>query len=428
MRVAFDASILGRAQLLPLARSGIYRYADSLLQALTATDDCELSLTSFGYSLDVAGIAEYLAGREALCDLPLTLNPAVRLVGAGLRAGLRHSGQGDGERTARSGVLRKLHQLGDGLLATAQQRLYPVLAAKLRDAQVFHTPFLHLPPAVRKLPGIARCVTVHDLNPIVHPEYFPPVVNRWSAKVMANIAPGDWVLTVSQFVKDDLCERYGIDPQRVRVTYLAADPALYHPGIDAASIGRVRRRYGIPDGPYLLSLGSLSPHKNVAHLVKCFAEVLQQERIADLNLVLAGAEGWALDALDATLAGMGDRARRIILTGFVDDTDQAALYGGAMAFAFPSLCEGFGLPPLEAMQCGTPVISADATSLPEVVGSAGILVDPHDEDALSQAILDIHGKAGLRHDLAARGLERARQFSWQRCAADTFRTYHDALA
>ena len=428
MRVAFDASILGRAQLLPLARSGIYRYADSLLQALTATDDCELSLTSFGYSLDVAGIAEYLAGREALCDLPLTLNPAVRLVGAGLRAGLRHSGQGDGERTARSGVLRKLHQLGDGLLATAQQRLYPVLAAKLRDAQVFHTPFLHLPPAVRKLPGIARCVTVHDLNPIVHPEYFPPVVNRWSAKVMANIAPGDWVLTVSQFVNDDLCERYGIDPQRVRVTYLAADPALYHPGIDAASIGRVRRRYGIPDGPYLLSLGSLSPHKNVAHLVKCFAEVLQQERIADLNLVLAGAEGWALDALDATLAGMGDRARRIILTGFVDDTDQAALYGGAMAFAFPSLCEGFGLPPLEAMQCGTPVISADATSLPEVVGSAGILVDPHDEDALSQAILDIHGKAGLRHDLAARGLERARQFSWQRCAADTFRTYHDALA
>ncbi|MBK9350610.1 MAG: glycosyltransferase family 4 protein [Sulfuritalea sp.] len=289
---------------------------------------------------------------------------------------MRHSGQGDGERTARSGVLRKLHQLGDGLLATAQQRLYPVLAAKLRDAQVFHTPFLHLPPAVRKLPGIARCVTVPDLNPIVHPEYFPPVVNRWSAKVMANIAPGDWVLTVSQFVKDDLCERYGIDPQRVRVTYLAADPALYHPGIDAASIGRVRRRYGIPDGPYLLSLGSLSPHKNVAHLVKCFAEVLQQERIADLNLVLAGAEGWALDALDATLAGMGDRARRIILTGFVDDTDQAALYGGAMAFAFPSLCEGFGLPPLEAMQCGTPVISADATSLPEVVGSAGILVDP----------------------------------------------------
>lgn len=428
MRIAFDASILGRAQLLPLARSGIYRYADNLLQALAATGRCELALTSFGYSLDAAGIAAYLAGRKSLTDMPTVLNPAIRLIGSTLRAGLRTPGQVGGERAARAAWLRRLHQFGDGLLASAQQRWRPVLAARLQGASVFHTPFLHIPPAVRTIPGLARCVTVHDLNPIAYPQHFPAVVNRWSARVMQNIAPDDWVVTVSQFVKDDLCARYPVDPQRVRVTHLAADPALYCPPTDADAIRRVRRHYSIPDGPYLLSLGSLAPHKNVAHLVKCFARVLQQERITDLHLVLAGAEGWMLDSLAATLAGMGDLARRVVLTGFVDDADQAALYAGAMAFAFPSLCEGFGLPPLEAMQCGTPVISANTTSLPEVVGAAGILVAPRDEDALCQAIVDLHGNESLRQQLAARGLERARQFSWQRCAADTLSTYHDALA
>ena len=428
MHVVFDASILGRAQLLPLARSGIFRYADNLLQALAASGQCSLSLTCFGYSLDAAGIASYLNGRESLRDAATILNPAIRLIGNSLRMGLRASGGGTGERAARSGFLRKVHQLGDGILASIQQNFRPILANRLYDAQIFHTPFLHIPPALRTIPHLQRCVTVQDLNPIMHPESFPSVVNRWSKKVMENIGYDDWVITYSRFVKDDLCDRYRVNPDRVRVTPLAADSSLFHTCDNQDLFSSVRQRYGIPDGSYILSLGSLSPHKNIGHLVKCFANLLRQESIPDLSLVLAGTYGWMLDSFKEALASMGDMRHRIIQTGFVSDEDQSALYAGATAFAFPSLCEGFGLPPLEAMQCGTPVICTNVTSLPEVVGTAGIMVDPLDEDALCQAILDVYRNSNLRRQLIVRGLERARQFSWERCATDTLDTYRVAPA
>ena len=428
MRVAFDCSILGRAQFLPLARSGIYRYADRLLQALATSGQCQLSLTSFGYSLDAAGLADYLDANESLGHLPTLLNPSIRFIGNSLRQVLRASGRSSGAQASRSGLLRRAHQLGDGSLAALQQTCPPILARRMDGSQVFHTPFLHIPQAVRTVPGLRCCVTVHDLNPIVYPEYFPPVVRRWSSKVMRSITPDDRVFAVSRYVKDDLCARYPVNPENVRVTPLAADAAHFQPCHDPERLAAVRQRYGIPDGPYILSLGSLSPHKNIAHLVKCFAHLIDQEGIRDLNLVLAGTEGWMLDALEQNLANLGNPASRIIQTGFVDDEDQPALYAGATAFVFPSLCEGFGLPPLEAMQCGTPVICANTTSLPEVVGSAGILVDPVDEDALCQALLDVYRDERLRQRLGACGLEQARSFSWARCAQDTLAGYRDAMA
>lgn len=428
MRVVFDASILGRAQFLPIARSGIFRYADNLLQALAASGQCRLSLTSFGYSLDAAGISDYLVGRDSLRDSTTILNPVIQFIGNSLRMGLRTSGKNSSEMAVDSGLLRKAHQLGDGLLASLQQSFRPILANRLNGAHIFHTPFLHTPPVLRTIPHLQRFVTVHDLNPIAHPEHFPPVVNRWSRKVMENIGRDDWVITVSQFVKDDLCDRYGVKPDRIRVTPLAAESSLFHPCHDTQRFSRVRQRYGIPDGRYILSLGSLSPHKNIGHLVKCFAKLIRQEHIPDLNLVLAGTQGWMLDSLQETLATMGNLAHRIIRTGFVHDQDQSALYAGATAFAFPSLCEGFGLPPLEAMQCGTPVICTNATSIPEVVGTAGILVDPLDDDALCQAILDMYRNESLRKQFVSRGLERARQFSWERCAQGTLDAYRVAQA
>lgn len=427
MLVAFDTSILGRAQLLPLARSGIYRYADNLLQALAESRECQLLLTSFGYSLDVAGLAEYRDQRPALQHFPVKVNPAIRSVGSGLRHLLRASQNGSGGPTTRSGILRRAHQMGDGFLATLQQSRPSLLARQLSGAQLFHTPFLHIPEALRTLPGTQRCVTVHDLNPIVYPQHFPTIVRRWSNKVMDNIRRDDWVLAVSNYVKEDLCARYNVDSERVRVTYLAADPDQFQPCRDAFQIADVRRRYRIPDGPYLLSLGSLSPHKNIGHLVNCFAELVKQQGIHDLNLVLAGAEGWMVEGLADSKLLLGSAADRIIQTGYVDDADQAALYSGATAFIFPSLCEGFGLPPLEAMQCGTPVICANATSLPEVVGTAGILVSPHDSDGLCQAMLNLYRDQDLCLRLRDLGLARAKNFTWSRCAQETLACYREAL-
>ncbi len=245
---------------------------------------------------------------------------------------------------------------------------------------------------------------------------------------MSHIRPDDRVITVSQFVKDELCQRIGINPANVSVTHLAADRTIFHPCTDPQDLLRVRQRYGIPDGPYLLSLGSLTPHKNIGHLIRCYGRLVQQERITDLTLVLAGVRGWDPQGLDASMTATHSGVGRIVQTGFVADEDQAALYSGASAFVFPSLCEGFGLPVLEAMQCGVAVISARSTSLPEVVGDAAIQVPPHDADALCEAMLELYRSESRRLELISQGQARSNLFSWTRCAEETLEVYRSARA
>jgi glycosyltransferase involved in cell wall biosynthesis len=164
----------------------------------------------------------------------------------------------------------------------------------------------------------------------------------------------------------------------------------------------------------------------LSHLPRTFADLVRSERVDDLHLVLTGPEAWDFAPLAAALADLGALRERVVFTGYVDDADLAPLYSGALAFVFPSLYEGFGLPPLEAMQCGAPVITSDTSSLPEVVGDAGVLVEPHDRAALAQAILDVYRDPARRAQLAARSLARAAQFSWDRYASETVAAYRAA--
>jgi glycosyltransferase involved in cell wall biosynthesis len=173
-------------------------------------------------------------------------------------------------------------------------------------------------------------------------------------------------------------------------------------------------------------LNGLHPRKNVARAVLAFGRLVREERVADLSLVIAGHPASpggpaAAVARDPTLR------ERIVETGYVADEELAALYRSALAFVYPSLYEGFGLPALEAMQCGTPVITSNVSSLPEVVGDAGVLVDPHDTDALSAAMRALHRDPARRDALRQHGLARAAQFSWERSAASTIAAYRAAL-
>ena len=156
--------------------------------------------------------------------------------------------------------------------------------------------------------------------------------------------------------------------------------------------------------------------------------LVRAERLDDLHLVLTGERGWNADGIFAASGELADLRDRIVFTGYVDDVDLAPLYSGALAFAYPSLYEGFGLPPLEAMQCGTPVVTSNAASLPEVVGDAGRMVDPADGAGLAQALLDLYRDPALRADASARGLLRARQFTWARYAERCVAGYRAALA
>jgi glycosyltransferase involved in cell wall biosynthesis len=171
----------------------------------------------------------------------------------------------------------------------------------------------------------------------------------------------------------------------------------------------------------------LEPRKNIHHVIRCFSKTVLGEEIDDLCLVLVGTKGWDYGKVFEELSRYPALRKRIILTGYVDFEDLAPLYSGALAFVYPSLYEGFGLPPLEAMKCGTPVITSNTSSLPEVVGDAGTMVSPTDEDALCHAMLEIFRDSALRTRMSERSLARADLFSWEKCIEETIRAYRIAI-
>jgi glycosyltransferase involved in cell wall biosynthesis len=213
----------------------------------------------------------------------------------------------------------------------------------------------------------------------------------------------------------------------VFVIPLAADPRVFHPCRDTSRIATLRDRLGIGDAPYLLALNAHEPRKNMDVAIRAFTRAVAEGGARDLTLVIAGPTS-AAPGIQSALADAAHRGARVILAGYVPDDDLATLYGGALAFVYPSVYEGFGLPPLEAMQCGTPVIAGRVASLPEVVGNAGILVDLGDPDALGAAMLRLSRDAALREQLSALSLERAAGFSWERCTQQTLATYRAVTA
>jgi len=276
-------------------------------------------------------------------------------------------------------------------------------------------------------PPFAPCpvvVMVHDLAF----EHIPETFNRRSwvqmrLTVRRTVRRAAHVVTPSEFSRRDVIETYGVSPERVTVTREAA--ALHFRPAAATEIERVRQTYGIR-GDYILAVGSIQPRKNLARLIRAYSALRRRRAEGKLpKLVLVGKKAWlygeTLRAVEREKLG-----GRVILTGYVSEGDLPALYSGALAFAYPSYFEGFGLPPLEAMQCGTPVVAGDRTSIPEVVGDAGLLVDPFDENAIASALARVIDDADLRATLRERGLRRAKLFDWRETARSTLRAYTSA--
>jgi glycosyltransferase involved in cell wall biosynthesis len=250
-------------------------------------------------------------------------------------------------------------------------------------------------------------VTVHDLGyhhfPEAHPRtqrLYLNLTTRYSA------ARASVVLADSQATADDLQRFYGIAPQKIRVIYPGVNPP-------AGDVTRpVRKTYHLPER-YLLFIGTLQPRKNIRRLVEAFQHWQTAHPEQSIGLVLAGKKGWLFDP-----AWTQDTAN-VHVTGYIDEADKAALLSRAEALVFPSLYEGFGFPVLEAMHCGTPVIAADASSLPELVNNAGVLVNPLDIQAIADAMQRVIVDDTLRQQLITRGRQQAQQFTWERCARQT---------
>jgi glycosyltransferase involved in cell wall biosynthesis len=291
---------------------------------------------------------------------------------------------------------------------------------------IFHSTCYKL-PAKALTKDLPRVLTVYDLIPLIAPDLVAPALRESFKATIASIdIHNDWVICISEYTQMQFCEYTGMAPERTFVTPLAA-ASHFHPVNEPDKIATVRSRYHIPDGDYFLTLASyLAPHKNLDRLMRCFFRLIAEHPELEINLVLAGSN--RLNFGDNLPTGSPQFRSRVIYTGYVADEDLSALYSGATAFIFPSLFEGFGLPPLEAMQCGTPVIASNTTSLPEVVGNAGIAIDPLDEDAICQAMLAVATNRDLAQTLSRKGLERAKDFSWAKCASDTADVYRKILS
>jgi glycosyltransferase involved in cell wall biosynthesis len=305
----------------------------------------------------------------------------------------------------------------------------PVDPDALAWADVFHSSYARIPKQVRRqLPG-QHVLTVHDLTPLVlGEEYFSSDQIGITRRIIDSVQPDDWVVAVSESTKNDLCERRPIDPERVFVVPNAASDDLFYPVTDDKRIWTVRQKYGIPEGRYLLSLHSMAPHKNIHRLIEAFRLFIRQGKPSDTYLVLAGGLGRPRKEIFEELSLETADLDRVHFTGFVKDDDLAPLYSGAEAFVFPSLYEGFGLPVLEAMQCGCPVIASDAASIPEVMGGAGIQVDPRDVTDLADAICDLLASSETRRIGTQQGHRQAQRFGWNSRTEQTLNVYNKILA
>jgi glycosyltransferase involved in cell wall biosynthesis len=311
-----------------------------------------------------------------------------------------------------------------------EQVAFP-LACRRLELDLAHVPYFASP----LFSAVPTVVTVHDLIPLILPAYRgSPLVRLYTRLVAAAARKAEAIITVSQASRQDIVRCLHIPPERIHVTYEAAGDA-FQPVEDEAcpepsrrdQLASIRQKYALPER-YLLYLGGFDQRKNLSTLLRAFALLVNRQPQA--RLVIAG----QVPAWDGPLFPDPRRLvrelgveERVVFTGWVPEEDKPALYSGATAFVFPSLYEGFGLPAVEALACGTPIIASDRSSLPEVVGEGGILVEPTDAKALAEAMEMLLVDDALRAELRQRALTQASKFSWKQTALETLAVYRKVV-
>ncbi len=300
------------------------------------------------------------------------------------------------------------------LFRTQLSFIMPNFAYKeLNDYDVFHSFYYPFSSSLLKS-KIKKSITFLDLIPLLLNGYPQPLINR--TKKIVDCVRDNYAISISEFSKQDLLNYdKRIEAKKVFVVPLAASKELFYQNKSKEDWLIVKQKYNLPEN-YFLSVAGNDSRKNIRTVIKSFTKLLLQEKIKDLQLVLTGNGSHNYQMLEELNIPKEVRAKIFIPVTFIDSKDLAVLYSNAVCFFFMSLYEGFGLPALEAMQCGTPLVVSNTTSLPEVVGDAALTINPTDVDALCSAMLLMYGSTDLRNDYAAASLQRAKQFSWSRCA------------
>ena len=305
-----------------------------------------------------------------------------------------------------------------GNYSVREQFGIPLTLARTR-VDLFHAPHYVVPPLTTR----RFVVTIHDCIHLRFPQYLPNRAALYYARTMMTIAArrAQRILTVSEASKGDILHYLDVPAAKVEVIYNALDAQLADPPTPE-EVDRVRERFQL-NSPFVLYTGNIKPHKNLDRLIEAFS-LVRRSGLEDIKLLIIGDEISKYPNL-RRLVHRFQLHQHVRFLGFVPDNTLAVLYQLASVFVFPSLYEGFGLPPLEAMAAGTPVITSNVSSLPEVVGDAALLIDPMNASAIADAIGRVLGDTSLRAELIRRGRERVKRFSWERSAARVFEVYSE---
>jgi len=318
-------------------------------------------------------------------------------------------------------IRRLLHHLpGARRMARHVQQVHFSRGVSERQPALYHEPnylaFRFSGPTV---------ITSHDASWVRYPEMHPlervRIMNRLLPPALEH---AQRVIVDSDFVAGEMHELFGVPYDRLRTVYLGVSP-VFRP-MAAADTMEVCRRFGIEHGNYILAVGTLEPRKNLISLIRAF-RALPPQLARQYPLVIAGMRGWRHADTDQEIGAL-EKAGALRILGHVAEADLPALYAAAGLFVYPSIYEGFGLPPLEAMAAGVPVVVADCASLPEVVGDAGLRVAPHDIDALAETLRSLLENPAQRQAMSAASIAQAQRFTWENCARETLAVYREALA
>lgn len=271
-----------------------------------------------------------------------------------------------------------------------------------------------------KLKSQKKVITVYDITPRLFPETFTSLtVLRYRLLFAKSLKTADKIITISDSTKRDLIEHYNIPSEKIVTIYLGVD-RRFKP-LDQHAVTGYKQTHAL-NYPFILYVGTLEPRKNIPTLIRAFAKLKKQG--LDHKLVIAGGKGWKYHSIFKLIEVL-HLQKEVIFPGYIPAEDLPYLYNAADLFVYPSLYEGFGLPPLEAMACGTPVITSSTSSLPEVVSNAGILVEPSDVNLLAESMRKVLANEVLHASLKAKGLSRAKIFNWENCARETWNVYND---
>lgn len=426
MKLIFDVSVLAWSVRSNKAKTGIFRVIENLLFQFINDPEIDLYLTSIHGN--ITDLKVYLKNQNI--NLPknqlLIPDSSNRFKDTLFQIYLLIYKQLDLKKFPKlSSILLLFYKLFSYpflLLFGLSSYLYPIPNDFLSNQFVFHSTFLPIPKYIQNS-KISKVITIYDLISIKYPEFFIGNKDDVVWKLIRDLTRDTNIITISEHSKVDLLESdLGLSDKQITVTPLAASHFFYQ--IESRDLlVKELKQYNLSDGDYVLSVATLEPRKNLKSIIRAFLSLPSLKTNPNLKLVLLGGKGWGENLEEISKEFPDSFQEKVIFLGFVPDEKLSFIYSGAKFFVYLSFYEGFGLPPLEAMQCGLPILVSNVSSLPEVVGDAGLYTDPYNLNSIVTNMEKMLGDSELRKVLSLKALSRSKTFSWKHTASLTKTAY-----